>query len=253
MQKNKILILFIVILSIIFWAFFSFLFLNYSEKNNINYLENKIINISKKVSPSIVSIIEEKNLDIFEKNKFSILNKQIWWGTGFFINKDWVIITNNHVVKNKNSKYIIILNNWKKYNSKIIYSDKKSDIALLKIMSTEGFSPLPLNFIDNNNLKIWQFVIAIWNTLSEFNNSVSFWIISWLNRKIENNYINLENLIQTDANINPWNSGWPLINLDWKVIWINTIILNWNKNIWFSIKINKDEINKILDKIKKDN
>ncbi len=112
---------------------------------------------------------------------------------------------------------------------------------------------MPLNFIDNNNLKIWQFVIAIWNTLSEFNNSVSFWIISWLNRKIENNYINLENLIQTDANINPWNSGWPLINLDWKVIWINTIILNWNKNIWFSIKINKDEINKILDKIKKDN
>ena len=121
-------------------------------------------------------------------------------------------------------------------------------------MSTEGFSPLPLNIIEKKEkLKIWQFILAIWNTFWEFNNSVSFWIISWLNRKIENNHIKQENLIQTDANINPWNSWWPLINLEWKVIWINTLIINWNSNIWFAIKINKEEINKILEKIKINN
>ena len=245
-MKNIILI---IIISSIIWAFSSFLFFNYSENKSTDFLENKIINISEKASYSVISIIEEKNLDFFEKNKYWIFNKKVWGGTGFFINKNWIIITNNHVIKDKNSKYIIILNNWKKFNSKIIYSDKKTDIALLKINYNN------INFLEfikeNKKIKIWQFAIAIWNSFSEFNNSVTFWIISWLNRKIENNYINLENLIQTDANINPWNSGWPLLNLDWEVIWINTLILNWNKNIWFAISINQDELNRYLDKIKK--
>ena len=241
----------IIIISVLIWVFSSLLFLNYLENNNLNYLENKIINISEKSSPSVVSIIEEKDLNIFELNSWSLFNNKVWWWSGFFIDKDWIIITNKHVVKNINSKYIIILNNWKKYNSKIIYSDKYKDIALLKIISTKKFNSLPLQFVEEKaKLKIWQFVLSIWNSLTEFNNSVSFWIISWLNRKIENNYIKQENLIQTDANINPWNSWWPLINLEWKVIWINTLIINWNSDIWFAIKINKEEINKILEKIK---
>ena len=241
----------IIIISVLIWVFSSLLFLNYLENNNLNYLENKIINISEKSSPSVVSIIEEKDLNIFELNSWSLFNNKVWWWSGFFIDKDWIIITNKHVVKNINSKYIIILNNWNKYNSKIIYSDKYKDIALLKIISTKKFNSLSLQFVEEKaKLKIWQFVLSIWNSLTEFNNSVSFWIISWLNRKIENNYIKQENLIQTDANINPWNSWWPLINLEWKVIWINTLIINWNSDIWFAIKINKEEINKILEKIK---
>ena len=245
----KIKIILIILISSIIWAFFSYIVL---EKNkNTNSIQEKIINISEKSSPSVVSIIEEKDLNIFELNNWSLFNNKVWWWSGFFINKDWIIITSKHVVKNINSKYIIILNNWKKYNSKIIYSDKNKDIALLKIISTEKFSSLPLKFVEEKtNLKIWQFILAIWNSFTEFNNSVSFWIISWLNRKIENNYIKQENLIQTDANINPWNSWWPLINLEWKVIWINTLIINWNSNIWFAVKINKEEINKILGKIK---
>lgn len=241
----------IIIISVLIWVFSSLLFLNYLENNNLNYLENKIINISEKSSPSVVSIIEEKDLNIFELNSWSLFNNKVWWWSGFFIDKDWIIITNKHVVKNINSKYIIILNNWKKYNSKIIYSDKYKDIALLKIISTKKFNSLPLQFVEEKaKLKIWQFILTIWNTFWEFNNSVSFWIISWLNRKIENNYIKQENLIQTDANINPWNSWWPLINLEWKVIWINTLIINWNSNIWFAIKVSQNEINKILEKIK---
>lgn len=242
----------IIIISVLIWVFSSLLFLNYLENNNLNYLENKIINISEKSSPSVVSIIEEKDLNIFELNSWSLFNNKVWWWSGFFIDKDWIIITNKHVVKNINSKYIIILNNWKKYNSKIIYSDKYKDIALLKIISTKKFNSLPLHFVEEKTkLKIWQFILTIWNTFWEFNNSVSFWIISWLNRKIENNYIKQENLIQTDANINPWNSWWPLINLEWKVIWINTLIINWNSNIWFAIKVDKNDIDKILKEIKK--
>ncbi|MDQ7009845.1 MAG: trypsin-like peptidase domain-containing protein [Candidatus Gracilibacteria bacterium] len=256
MKKNIILI---IILFSIIGAFSSFIFINspFLNKEGLGVvsLENKIINISEKSSPSIVSIIEEKDLDIYKNNKWGFFDNKVGGGTGFFVNKDGIIITNNHVVKNKNSKYIIILNNGKEFKAKIIYSDKKEDIALLKVLSTEGFSPLniiPLNFIEkNNNLKIGQFVIAIGNTLSKFNNSVSFGIISGLNRKIENNYINLENLIQTDANINPGNSGGPLINLKGEVIGINTLIINSNQNIGFAIKINKYKINEILEQIKR--
>jgi len=244
-------IILIIILSSIIWAFSSFLFLNNFNNKNINYLEEKIINLSEKSSSSIVSIIEKKDLDIYKNNKYSFFNNKVWGWTGFFINKEWIIITNNHVVKNKNSEYIIILNNWKEFKSKIIYSDKNKDIAFLQIISTEGFNPLYLKFLEKKEkLKIWQFVLSIWNTMSEYNNSVSFWIISWLNRNIENNYIKLNNLIQTDTNINPWNSGWPLINLEWKVIWINTLIINWSQNIGFAISLTKDEVEKYLNKIK---
>jgi len=258
---TKKLIILIIVTSSVIWVFSSFLFLNNFNNKDINYLEEKIINVSEKASSSIVSIVEKKDLEIYKKNKYWFFDNTVWWWTGFFVNKNWIIITNNHVVENKNSSYIIILNNWKEFNVKIIYSDKNKDIAFLKVLSTDGFNPLnkdntfqkfiPLKFIEKKEkLKIWQFVLSIWNTLSEYNNSVSFWIISWLNRKIENNYINLENLIQTDANINPWNSGWPLINLEWKVIWINTLIINWNHNIGFAISLNQNEIEKYLNKIK---
>ena len=76
-------------------------------------------------------------------------------------------------------------------------------------------------------------------------------MVSWIDRKIQDNYINLEWLIQTDAAINPWNSGWPLLNLDWKVMWINTAIINWSQNIWFAIQLNQDEIDVYLKKLKK--
>ena len=96
-----------------------------------------------------------------------------------------------------------------------------------------------------------QFAVAIWNALSEFQNSVSFWVVSWLDRTIEDNYTELEGLIQTDAAINPWNSGWPLLNLQWEVMWMNTAIINWSQNIGFAIELNQELIDNFLEKIKK--
>lgn len=245
----KINIILIIIVSSIIWALYSFFFLNISD-NNINYLENKIINISKQSSSSVVSIIQRKHLNTYKNNPWSLFDNKISGGSGFFINKKWIIITNNHVVENNSFKYIVILNSWKEFEAEIIYSDKIKDIALLKINHENTTF---LDFIEEyKKLQIWQFVIAIWNTLAELHNSVSFGIISWLNRSIENNYTKINWLIQTDTSINPWNSWWPLINLEWKVIWINTLIIDSNQSIWFSIEMNKKEINHILDKIKID-
>jgi len=90
---------------------------------------------------------------------------------------------------------------------------------------------------------LWQTVFAIWNALWKYSNSVSQWIISWLHRKIiawdwlYSSEI-ITDAIQTDAAINPWNSGWPLIDSLGNVIWINTAVnIEW-QNIWFAIPIN---------------
>lgn len=238
-------IIIIIFISSFIWVFFSYLFLNFSESKNINFLEKRIISVSKKSSLSVVSIIEENKLDFFENKNLLEFNKRIWWWTGFFINKKWIIITNNHVLKNKNSRYIVILKNWQKISSKLIYSNEKKDIALLKIDYKNKNYLKIIN--ENKKLQIWQFVISIWNSFTEFNNSVKFWIISWLNRKIKNYYINLDNLIQSDLNINSWDSWWPLINLEWKVIWINTLIVDWSQKISFAISITQKEIDEYLN------
>ena len=252
---KKILIILIIIISASSWAIASIL---YWKKNNQNIwnLQNKITSIVKKVSPSIVSIVIKKDLAIFKQDPWWFFNykiwnieKKVWGGTGFFVSKNWIIITNKHVVSDINAKYSVILNNWKEYDAKVIAIKKNRDIAFLQIISNKN-NFTPLKFIKNkDNIKLWQFAIAIWNALAEFQNSVSFWIVSWKNRKINDNYNNYNNLIQTDTAINPWNSWWPLININWKVMWINTMIINWSQNIWFAISLTQNEIEKYLKKI----
>ena len=257
---KKILIILIILISASFWAIASIFI--WKNITNINSLENNITSLIKKVSPSVVSIVIKKDIDIYKQDPWGFFQYNIWsvskkiWGwTGFFISKNWIIITNKHVIADRNAKYSVILNNWKEYDAEVIAIKKDKDIAFLQILSTAGSNHLwnfyPLKFIEKKEkLKLWQFAIAIWNALAEFQNSVSFWVISWIDRKIEDNYTKISWLIQTDTAINPWNSGWPLINLDWKVMWINTMIINWSQNIGFAISLTQDEIEEYLKKIK---
>jgi S1-C subfamily serine protease len=261
---KKILIIFIILISASSWAIASIFMWQKNINTNtvwIKSLENNITSLVKKVSPSVVSIVIKKDINIFRQDPWGFFQYRIWsvekkvWGwTGFFISKDWIIITNKHVIADKTAKYSIILNNWKEYDAEIIAIKKNKDIAFLKLLSTDGFNHMnftPLKFIEKKeNLKLWQFAIAIWNALAEFQNSVSIWVVSGINRKIEDNYNTISNLIQTDAAINPWNSWWPLLNLNWKVMWINTMIINWSQNIWFAISLNQEDINNFLKKIK---
>ena len=246
MKKNNfIFIIIIVLVSILLWVKIS----NNFSKNTISNLEESIINISEKSKNSVVSIVEKKDLVIFESDPWGFFRTPIWsieqevWGwSWFFITNNWIIITNKHVVSHKNSKYVVFTNSMRKFEAEIIYIDKKEDIALLKI-NYENENKL--NIINNQKkVKVWSFTIAIWNAFNKFENSVSFWIISWKNRKLSEMW--LENMLQTDASINPWNSGWPLINLKWEVIWINTAIINNTEKIWFAIPINQEKINTIL-------
>lgn len=199
----------------------------------------------KKVSPAVVSISMSKNVtDIFGKSYQS--NGA---GTGFIITNDGLIVTNKHVASDKNAKYTVFTHDGKDYDAEVIATDPFNDFAVLKIDAT-GLPVVDLG--DSDDLVVGQWVVAIGNALGEFDNSVTVGVISAKDRQITasggGKAEKLEGLLQTDAAVNPGNSGGPLVNLKGQVIGINTAVAN-AENIGFAISINL--VKKAIDSIKK--
>ncbi|MBN1975739.1 MAG: Do family serine endopeptidase [Sedimentisphaerales bacterium] len=155
-------------------------------------------------------------------------------GSGFIISSDGYILTNNHMVEST-SKINIELTNGQTFVANVVGSDPDSDIAVIKIDANN----LPyLEFADSDTLEVGEWVLAIGNPLG-LAHTVTAGIVSATGRTgFELN--TLENYIQTDAAINFGNSGGPLINLDGKVVGINTAIAGSSGNIGigFAIPIN---------------
>jgi serine protease Do len=138
-------------------------------------------------------------------------------GSGFIISKDGYVITNNHVVSEA-EEIVVRLNDRREFTAELIGTDKRSDIAVLKIDATN----LPvLKLGDSSNLNVGEWVLAIGSPFG-FDHSVTAGIISAIGRSLPNeNYVPF---IQTDVAINPGNSGGPLFNLDGEVIGVNSQI-----------------------------
>lgn len=138
-------------------------------------------------------------------------------GSGFIVSDDGYIITNNHVINNA-EEIIVRLNDRREFIAELIGTDKKSDIAVLKIEATH----LPiLRLGSSSNLKVGEWVLAIGSPFG-FDYSVTAGIISAIGRSLPSeNYVPF---IQTDVAINPGNSGGPLFNLDGEVIGVNSQI-----------------------------
>lgn len=207
--------------------------------------ESTIIDIVKKVSPSVVSIIISKEIpkiqSFFPDDFFwpfqvpqipqgETEKRQIGGGTGFVIGEN-LILTNKHVANDAKAEYTVVTNDQKKYQAEILALDPVFDIAILK---TQTRVPA-LSLGDSSKLEVGQTVIAIGNALGEFQNTVSVGVVSGLRRTIG---ADLRSLIQTDAAINQGNSGGPLLNLRGEVIGINTAMATNAENIGFAIPIN---------------
>ena len=165
-------------------------------------------------------------------------------GSGFIINRDGYIITNDHVVRDSESIQVK-LSNENIYDAKIVGSDPKSDIAVIKINSKE---PLPVAVMgDSDKLQVGQWAIAIGNPFG-LDRTVTVGVVSATGRSnmgIET----YENFIQTDASINPGNSGGPLLNVNGEVIGINTAIVAAGQGIGFAIPVNMAK--RIVDQLVK--
>lgn len=144
-------------------------------------------------------------------------------GSGAIISKDGYIVTNNHVIENA-SKVDVTLEDNRRFTARVVGTDPTTDLALLKIEANN----LPfIPFGDSDQAKIGQWVLAVGNPY-ELNSTVTAGIISAKSRNIgilrDESNLQVESFIQTDAAVNPGNSGGPLVNLNGEIIGINTAI-----------------------------
>ena len=156
-------------------------------------------------------------------------------GSGFIIDADGSILTNNHVVENA-QKIVVKLSDDQEYEAKVVGRDAKTDIAIIKINAKAALTAASLG--DSDNLDVGEWVVAIGNPFG-LDSTVTSGIVSAKGRHIGQGPY--DNFIQTDASINPGNSGGPLINLRGEVIGINTAIFSrtgGNMGIGFAIPIN---------------
>ncbi|MDA7558817.1 trypsin-like peptidase domain-containing protein [Flavobacteriaceae bacterium] len=145
---------------------------------------------------------------------------QIGTGSGVIISSDGYIITNNHVIDGAES-IMITTNNNKTFDAKLIGTDPKTDIALLKINAE---NELPYStFGDSDASKIGEWVLAVGNPFN-LNSTVTAGIISAKSRNLDQTGTNTQSFLQTDAAVNPGNSGGALVNIRGELIGINTAI-----------------------------
>lgn len=143
---------------------------------------------------------------------------QIGTGSGVIITEDGYIVTNNHVIQDA-TEIEVTLNNNKSYKAKLVGTDSKMDVALLKVEADEK---LPyVVFGDSDAIKVGEWVLAVGNPYN-LNSTVTAGIVSAKARNLSNN--NIQSFIQTDAAVNPGNSGGALVNTRGELVGINTMI-----------------------------
>jgi len=171
--------------------------------------------------------------------------EQVGTGSGVIISADGYIVTNNHVIDGANDLEIT-LNNKKKYKAELIGKDAANDIALLKI---EADDDLPyIAFANSDNIKIGEWVLAVGNPYN-LTSTVTAGIVSAKGRDLEGNR-NIESFIQTDAAVNPGNSGGALVNARGELIGINTAISSRTGSfIGYSFAVPSNIAKKIIDDI----
>jgi len=199
------------------------------------------VDIAESATPSVVTIFTEKTVnrrfvspfDLFGSpfdgffdrprgNQTPESRKEVLrgLGSGVIISKDGYILTNNHVIENADTIYIRTYDN-KRHEAKIIGSDPKTDIAVIK---TDAKNLNPIAIGDSDALRVGEWVIAIGSPLGEnLARTVTQGIVSAKGRA-NVGLADYEDFIQTDAAINPGNSGGPLVNIDGELVGINTAI-----------------------------
>jgi serine protease Do len=203
---------------------------------NSKNVPNSFADLAEQLMPSVVNISSTQTIkttsnpfpfqfppgspfeDMFKEFNRPSERKATALGSGFIIDKEGIVVTNNHVIQG--AEDILVSVNGTEYKAKVIGKDPYMDLAVLQIESDEKFEPV--EFGDSDKARIGDWVIAIGNPFG-FGGTVTSGIISSRNRDI--GLTRYDDFIQTDASINLGNSGGPLFNLEGKVIGINTAII----------------------------
>jgi len=225
---------------------------NYSR--NVGLGENLGVDFTEAADKTIHSVVHVKNvsyrttsnpfLEYYYGYRGGQQQEQIGTGSGVIISEDGYIVTNNHVIKDA-SEIEITLNNKKSYKAKLIGTDSKMDIALLKIDTDEK---LPYTvFANSDNVKIGEWVLAVGNPYN-LTSTVTAGIVSAKARNLDTSGI--QSFIQTDAAVNPGNSGGALVNTHGELIGINTMISSMTGSyVGYSFAVPSNIARKIIEDI----
>jgi serine protease Do len=215
---------------------FTFFNLGFINLSNAKPIPDSFADLAERLMPSVVNISTTQTIktkgnqlpfkfppgspfeEMFKDFDQPTERKASSLGSGFIINKNGTIITNNHVINN--AEDIVVRVGDKEYEAKVLGADPYSDLAVLKIETSEKFTPV--KFGNSDKARVGDWVVAIGNPFG-LGGTVTSGIISARNRDI--NLTRYDDFIQTDASINQGNSGGPLFNLDGDVIGINTAII----------------------------
>ncbi len=221
-----------------------------------------VADIVEQANQAVVSVVVTKDLPVYERyyeeldpfgngwggfvvprvRERGTEEREVGGGSGFFVSKDGLVVTNRHVVDDTEATYTVVTTGGEQLPAEVLARDTVLDIAVLRV--TEGSDHPYLSFGDSDALRLGDTVIAIGNALAEFRNSVSVGVVSGLSRNITAGRMGgrgaelLEGLIQTDAAINPGNSGGPLLNGSGEVIGVNVAVAGGAQNIGFALPAN---------------
>jgi serine protease Do len=214
--------------------------------------------LAKEVSPAVVNIVTNKSMkrvsrqsphgqdpfyDFFEKF-FRDMPKNFrrgkGVGTGFVIHPKGYILTNHHVIENADEIQVSFADD-RKFSARVIGSDAKTDIALIKVETSDDLPVAPLG--DSDKLEVGEWVLAIGNPFG-LHHTVTAGIVSAKGRRdISPSGRDIySDFIQTDASINPGNSGGPLLNMKGEVVGINAAINAAGQGIGFAIPVNMAKV-----------
>lgn len=187
-------------------------------------------------SEIIVTAVDKAKNAVVRIDKFSRImgiERATGTGSGFVFSSDGLILTNAHVIENSSRLKVSLLDG-NEFTGEVIGKDKETDIAIIKVFGS-GYTPVKLGV--SGDLKIGQLVIAIGNPLG-YQHSVSVGVLSGIGRTMRTPGGQLiDDILQSDAAMNPGNSGGPMINTDGESVGINTAIIPSAQGLSFSIGI----------------
>jgi S1-C subfamily serine protease len=198
-----------------------------------DFLKGDIMDIFSEI---IVNAVDKAKNAVVKIDKYTLLSgkeRLTGSGSGFVFSSDGLILTNAHVIENAERLNVSLLDG-NEFSGELVGTDRDTDVAIIKVFGT-GYTPVKLGV--SGDLKIGQLVIAIGNPLG-YQHSVSVGVLSGIGRTMRTPGGQLiDDILQSDAAMNPGNSGGPMIDTNGEVIGINTAIIISAQGLSFSIGI----------------